>query len=182
MPLHRYPYVGPEEIRLAVATSPAGVPILAARDVEAWLQATPDALIEGATYIVDLQGRLRLAPRRSEHVACAEGEDVLAAGEIRFQRDTHGVTVAEVSNQSTGYCPDTTCWTAVERALAHAGLNAPAGFTHEAIFRRCLRCGEVNLAKEGWFVCVFCEADLPQEWNISPTASGTPASPATTRR
>jgi hypothetical protein len=27
---------------------------------------------------------------------------------------------------------------------------------------------EVNLVKDGWFVCVFCDADLPAEWNVAP--------------
>ncbi|WP_199735426.1 hypothetical protein [Corallococcus sp. AB045] len=168
MQLHAYSYIGPEAIRLAVENAPVGFPIVAPRDVEAWLDATPDALVEGATYVVDLQGRLRLAPRRAEHVACAGGEEVLAAGEIRFQRGSPAPFVTEVSNQSTGYCPDTTCWAAVEWALTNAGLSPPAGFTHEAVFRRCTQCGEINLVKEAWFVCVFCEADLPATWNVSP--------------
>ena len=33
--------------------------------------------------------RLRLAPRRSEHVDCAAGQHVLAAGEVPFVRDGH---------------------------------------------------------------------------------------------
>src|SRR5688500_1872895 len=121
MDLYAYTYVGPEEIRRSVASFPAGTPIVAVNDVDMWLAANPDALGEGATYVVGLQGRLRLAPRRSEHVACAGGEEVLAAGEIRFQRAGSRLTVAEVSNQSTGYCPDTDCWAAVALALGRAG-------------------------------------------------------------
>ncbi|NMO15217.1 hypothetical protein HPC49_01435 [Pyxidicoccus fallax] len=168
MDLFAYTYVGPEEIRRASASHPAGTPIASRQDAEAWLQAHPDARSEGATYVVDLQGRLRLAPRRSEHVACAGGEEVLAAGEIHFQGTGLRLTVAEVSNQSTGYCPDTPCWDAVVLALQAAGLTPPPRFAPEIVFRRCTRCGEVNLVKEAWFVCVFCDADLPAEWNISP--------------
>ncbi|WP_375773143.1 hypothetical protein NR798_20380 [Archangium gephyra] len=166
MELYAYTYVGPEEIRRSVASFPAGTSIVSMSGLETWLTANPDALAEGATYVVDLQGRLRLAPRRSEHVACAGGEEVLAAGEIRFRRASGQLTVAEVSNQSTGYCPDTDCWTAVALALGWAGVNPPPGFTREVIFRRCTRCGERNLVKEGWFVCVFCDADLPARWNV----------------
>jgi hypothetical protein len=168
MELYAYTYVGPEEIRRSVASSPAGTPITSTKDLETWLEANPDALVEGATYVVDLQGRLRLAPRRSEHVACAGEEEVLAAGEIRFRRAGPRLTVAEVSNQSTGYCPDTACWAAVARALGRAGMDPPQGFTREVIFRRCPRCGERNLVKEGWFVCVFCDEDLPAGWNVAP--------------
>lgn len=168
MELHAYSYVGPEEIRRSVAIFPAGARIASVADAEAWLQAHPDGFTEGATYVVDLQGRLRLAPRRSEHVACAGGEEVLAAGEIRFRHSGNGLAVAEVSNQSTGYCPDTSCWDAAALALERAGLTPPPGFTLAVVFRRCPRCGERNLVKEGWFVCVFCDADLPTEWNVAP--------------
>ncbi|MFP2931784.1 hypothetical protein ACLESO_42735 [Pyxidicoccus sp. 3LG] len=168
MDLYAYTYVGSEEIRRSSAGHPAGTPITSVTDVEAWLQANPDASSEGATYVVDLQGRLRVAPRRSEHVACAGGGEVLAAGEIRFHGTGARLAVVEVSNQSTGYCPDTTCWDAVVLALRRAGLRPPAGFTPAVVFRRCPGCGELNLVKEGWFVCVFCDADLPAEWNVSP--------------
>jgi hypothetical protein len=168
MELRAYTYVGPEEIRRSVASFPVGTAIASLRDLEAWLAANPDALGEGATYVVDLRALLRLAPRRSEHVACAGGEEVLAAGEIRFQRTGSQLAVAEVSNQSTGYCPDTDCWAAVALALGRMGVTPPPGFTREVIFRRCTRCGERNLVKEGWFVCVFCDADLPAGWNVAP--------------
>ncbi|AKF86511.1 hypothetical protein MFUL124B02_28220 [Myxococcus fulvus 124B02] len=136
-------------------------------ELRSWLSVHPEAFDEGATYVVDLRGRLCLAPRRSEHVACADGEEVLAAGEIRFQRDGGQPAVAEVSNLSTGYCPDVTCWAAVARALAPLGLQSPTGFTVAMCFRRCLACGEVTLVKERWFVCAFCDADLPSDWNVS---------------
>jgi hypothetical protein len=168
MDLYAYTYVGPEEIRRSSASHPAGTPIASREDAEAWLQAHPDARTEGATYVVDLQGRLRLAPRRSEHVACAGGGEVLAAGEVRFQGTGSRLTVAEASNQSTGYCPDTSCRDAVVLALRAAGMTPPSRFTPEIVFRRCSRCREVNLVKEDWFVCVFCEADLPAEWNVAP--------------
>jgi hypothetical protein len=166
--LFAYSYVGSSEIRRSVASHPVGASISSMGDLEAWLEAQPDALTEGATYVVDLRGRLRLAPRRSEHVACAGGEEVLAAGEVRFRRAGDTLAVAEISNQSTGYCPDTSCWAAVENALRRAGLAPPPGFSLEIVFRRCTRCGEINLVKEGWFVCVFCEADLPAQWNVGP--------------
>jgi hypothetical protein len=168
MELYAYTYVGPEEIRRASASHPVGTPVTSPGDVDCWLNANPDAVTEGATYVVDLQGRLRLAPRRSEHVACAGGEEVLAAGEVRFRGTGSRLTVATLSNQSTGYCPDTSCWDAVVFALRRAGLKPPRGFSPEIIFRRCPRCGERNLVKDAWFVCVFCDADLPAEWNVAP--------------
>lgn len=165
MELFAYTYVGPEEIRRAAFGQPDGFAVTSLLELQEWLRTNPEALVEGATYVVDLRARLRLAPRRSEHVACAKGEEVLAAGEIRFARVGAAVRVAGVSNQSTGYSPDVTCWSAVELALRRAGLEAPSRFTAEIVFRRCPSCGERNLVKEQWFACVFCDSDLPREWN-----------------
>jgi DNA-directed RNA polymerase subunit RPC12/RpoP len=116
-----------------------------------------------ATYVVDLAGRLLVAPRRTEHVACASGEPVLAAGEIRFAADGE---VVEVSNNSTGYCPAEDCWASVRAALENAEIRHPAEFTFAARFRRCPRCGERNLVKDDWYSCALCEAELPSVWNF----------------
>lgn len=55
-------------------------------------------------------------------------------------------------------------------ALDHAGLGRPSGFTHEVVFRRCPDCQEHNIVREDDFVCVFCGSDLPETWNVDPTA------------
>lgn len=121
---------------------------------------------EPFTFVVAVDGVLRLALRRSEHVACAGGAEVLGAGEIAFARDGAGWTVSEVSNQSTGYCPDPDCWPAVGDALDRAGVPNPGEFTDAVVFRRCPACAERNLVKEADFVCVVCGVELPQEWNF----------------
>ncbi|WP_231493970.1 hypothetical protein [Nocardiopsis sp. CNT312] len=94
---------------------------------------------------------------------------MLSAGEIglRFHEDRW--IVDEVSNQSTGYCPDPASWPAVATALERAGLDHLGRFTHEFVFRRCPACGEVSIVREDDFVCVFCDADLPTAWNVDPT-------------
>ncbi|MGW6499595.1 hypothetical protein [Nonomuraea angiospora] len=74
--------------------------------------------------------------------------------------------VSEVSNHSTGYCPDTSSWPAVAQALDRARLRRPSGFTIEVVVRRCLACRECNIVREDDFVCVFCESDLPALWNV----------------
>ena len=107
-----------------------------------WLAARPaDELSEPFTFVVSLDGQLRLAPRRSEHVDCAAGQPVLAAGEVLFSRDWAGWSVIEISNQSAGYCPDPDSWPALARTLDRLGLAHPSGFTHRVIFRRCPACG-----------------------------------------
>jgi len=116
-----------------------------------------------ATFVVDLSGKLLVAPRRSEHVACAGGAAVLAAGEIRF---TARGDVVEVTNNSTGYCPSEDCWESVQLALDRAALKHPSGFTFLARFRLCPACGERNLVKDDWYHCALCDAQLPTAWNV----------------
>lgn len=126
-----YAYVGPPDLPARVASTHRGAPIVTATDP--FLDDD-----EPFTFVVDLTGTLRLAPRRSEHVACAGGEPVLSAGEITFRRGRDGRWEAtEVSNQSTGYCPDTASWPAVAAALDRAGLAHPGGFTDVFVFRHC---------------------------------------------
>ncbi|WP_345044842.1 hypothetical protein [Streptomyces sannanensis] len=146
-----------------------GRPIRSPADFDDWASGQPATeFAEPFTFVVDLEGVLRLAPRRSEHVACAGGGKVLGAGEMSFAREAGEWAVSEVSNQSTGYCPDVTSWPTVARALDLAGLGHPAGFTHEVVFRRCESCGEHNIVREADFVCVFCGGDLPHVWNVDP--------------
>ncbi len=163
-----YGYVGPEEIRVAVADGSGGRVVRTLGDFERWAgEQEPDAFREPFTYVVDVRGDLRPAPRRSEHVACAGGGPVLGAGEIAFSRGGNGWAVVDVSNQSTGYCPDLGSWPAVAGALDRAGLGRPDAFTYGVVFRRCDGCGEVGIVREDDFVCVFCGGGLPSEWNIA---------------
>jgi hypothetical protein len=160
-----FEYVGPEETRIRSLAMPSGRRILACAEIVEWLSSEGAGEDGWATYVVDVEGTLVLAPRRSEHVACAGGEAVLAAGEICFAPS--GEVVA-VTNNSTGYCPPETCWSAVCHALDRARVPRPDAWTFVAMFRRCPRCGERNLVKDEWFVCALCDAELPREWNFAP--------------
>ena len=167
-----YHYVGPEAIRARGIGRPAGVPARSAGDVVAWATDTGQPLRRGApiaaTYVVDQAGTLRIADRHSEHVACAGGGPVLAAGELVFAiGPPAAVRVEEVSNQSAGYCPEPSCWPAVAAALDAAGIPHPGGFTTECTFRRCTACGGTNLVKDGWFYCDVCGAALNKTWNFA---------------
>ncbi|MFE2411480.1 hypothetical protein ACFXDE_24340 [Kitasatospora sp. NPDC059408] len=168
-PGRAYRYVGPPE--LWGGGGPGGQLVRTEPEFADWVgERTAAELAEPFTFVVDLAGFLRLAPRRSEHVVCAGGELVLSAGEVRFERgddaDFHGWTAEEVSNQSTGYCPDVVSWSAVAAALERIGVRRPGGFTHGIVFRRCPGCRGVNVVREGSFVCVFCDGDLPVRWNV----------------
>ena len=162
----QFEYVGPADVRERSLRAHPGVPIAAHAALLAWLRDVgKDVAGESgwATYVVDVDGRLLVAPRRSEHVACASGKAVLAAGEIQFSSSGE---VLEVTNNSTGYCPAEDCWESVRVVLDRAGLVRPPGFTFLAKFRRCPACGERNLVKDDWYQCALCDADLPSEWNF----------------
>jgi len=171
-PPRRHQYVGPAEILASLKPGDGGTPIATADHLANWLCSVPvPDLAEPFTFVVDLDGVLRLAPRRSEHVACAGGRDVLAAGEISFvpSRPDGGPgrwIVGEISNQSTGYCPDLDSWAAVAAALDRAGLAHPDGFTSNVVFRCCPDCRQRNVVRDGDFVCALCGADLPVRWNF----------------
>ncbi|MFB4295870.1 hypothetical protein [Actinomadura sp. NTSP31] len=68
--------------------------------------------------------------------------------------------VGEISNQSTGYCPDVISWPAVAAALDRAGVDHPAAFTRPIVFRRCPQCGQSNIVKDDHYVCALCETPL----------------------
>lgn len=219
----RYRYLGPPEILAAVVSDGATTPdrggwaVRSPHDLASWLaRVRPAELTEPFTFVVDLAGVLRLAPRHSEHVACAGGRDVLAAGEITFSRapatdagarrpagrmsdggrsagwnrgtgrspapplsdPAHDWLVSEISNQSTGYCPDPDSWPAAAEALDRAGLAHPRYFTAALLFRRCPDCVERNVVREGDFRCALCGAELPRWWNLGvdrfPAQSGPP--------
>jgi hypothetical protein len=165
-----YSYVGPDEIRSRHAGAAGGRVITCASDLLAWLgDAERDR--EGrhaATFVIDAEGRLRLAPRRSEHVACASGGPVRSAGEMFFAAEGKSVALVEVSNHSTGFCPEPESWPDVAAALDRCGVAHPGRFTTEVIFRRCRICGERNVVKDGWFCCAVCDAALPKDWNFEP--------------
>jgi hypothetical protein len=111
--------------------------------------------------------RCGLAPRRSEHVALAGSDVVLAAGEMTFVPAGAHWGVAEVTNQSTGFCPDPDSWPAVAAALGRIGLPHPGDFTDKVVFRLCPSCGERNIVRDDDFTCALCERVLPAHWNFA---------------
>ena len=156
-----YRYIGPDEVLAAARPVTPGQAVLARTDIP--------VSSEPFTFVIDLEGTLRLAPRRSEHVACAGGAAVLSAGEITFEPGPDGAQVTSATNQSTGYCPEPSSWTAVAAALDRIAIPHPGRFTDEFTFRRCPRCGERNLVREGDFTCAICDAELPATWNFDTT-------------
>jgi hypothetical protein len=156
-PMRRYRYVGPKEIA-AVLGAP-GTVIASAADLATWLRTNDSA----ATFVIGLDGALRIADRHSEHVSCAGEREVLAAGEMFFA----GGRVDRVSNQSSGFCPEPASWPAVAAALDRAGIAHPGRYTDAFEFRRCDACGERNIVKDDDFTCAICGGELPATWNFT---------------
>jgi hypothetical protein len=154
------------------------VKVSSGQDLEKWIAETnqqPNR--EGVivvTFIVNEQGSLRVGDRSSEHISCSGGHPVLAAGEMFFRVDDAGLEIVEVSNQSTGFCPEPESWPAVAAALDRISIPHPGRFTQEVLFRRCPACGERNIVKDDWFVCGVCGADLPVAWNFLPYSGDEP--------
>ena len=166
-----YKYIGPKDLLELIKDIGKGDIILSPQDVISWIKNT-DQILDGensviATYIVNLNKELLIADRHSEHVVCAGGENVLAAGEITFTIENNIISISEITNQSTGYCPDIDSWNSLKDALNKTGMDHPDEFGREFIFRKCDNCGLVNLVKDDWFVCVSCNSDLSKLWNLS---------------
>lgn len=157
-----YSYVGPPEIAASVQ-QPEGAAIRSRVDVIAWVAASGEAAPVTATFTVDRDGLLRIAPRRSEHVACAGGVAVRAAGELEIDG---GGAVTAASNQSTGYCPEPACWAALADALDRAGVPHPGALTAAFVFRRCPGCSQRCIVKDDWYTCEVCGAALPDRYNV----------------
>jgi hypothetical protein len=156
----RYQYVGTADLNNPAVFNTIRTLVTTEADTLAFLGSV-------ATFTVDTSGLLWIADSHSKHVACARGGDVLSAGRITFGIEDRKVTVAKVTNMSTGYCPEPESWPAVAAALDKAGIWPPDKFTQAFLFRRCLSCGQTNTVKENDFTCAVCGAELNQEWNFT---------------
>jgi hypothetical protein len=175
-----YRYVGPEEIRERLAqTGAQGAEITTYAELVVWLRDAgqqPDASgLVVLTFIIDAAGVLWVADRHTEHVACAGGQPVRSAGELFLAKERDSWEVAAVSNQSTGYCPEPDSWPWVVVALVQLPLSFAApqneheaanGFAFACIFRRCPRCRQINIVKDGVCICALCGEELPPTWNV----------------
>ena len=169
--MREYKYVGPNELLSLIGKSSSRRLIQSQADILSWVSQThqqPDAECEViSTFIIDMSGNLWIADRHSEHVACAAGGPVLSAGEMTFRIIETGAEVPTVTNQSTGFCPEPESWPSVANTLDKIGLAHPDDFTTYFHFRRCGKCGSINIVKGDWFVCSVCDAELDQTWNFN---------------
>jgi hypothetical protein len=165
----RYTYVGPAGIKQSAKRENHCIRVAGVPDLLSWTAAfLPSGKARGsvpATFVIDVAEQLWVADRRSEHVACADGQEVLAAGEMIFDRAGDRIGVSEITNQSTGYCPEPGCWSVVTQVLSSLGIPHPEHFTPAFEFRRCGQCGTINLIKDDVFECAVCNSTLSPDWN-----------------
>jgi len=164
-----YRYVGPTEIADRVAGGCGGTVVDSVETLDESLWSMDDFQSCGSltvTFVVSLDGQLRVSNRRSEHVMCAGGQPVLAAGEMTFVCDNDRIFVERVTNQSTGYCPEPESWQSVVNALDLIPVGRPDSFDPAIVFRKCNSCSQINIIKDGWFFCDVCQAPLPNHWNF----------------
>ena len=134
-----------------------------------WLATRPaDELSEPFTFVVILDGQLRLVPRRSEHVDCRPDSRCRPPVRCFFR----GTGPGGPSSRSATSPPVTVLtrdsWSALARTLDRLGPAHPGGFTHTVIFRRCPACGQLNIVRDGDFACAVCDSPLPAQPNVSP--------------
>lgn len=165
-----YPYVGSQEIFDSVDFNFVGYKISKSEDILNWIEKTAQELTNDgviATFIINENHELVINDRHSEHVLCAGGKNVISAGEISFLIDKKDkISINEISNQSTGYCPKPESWKYVNEVLSKLGIEYPNYFTLAFDFRLCTNCQTINLIKEQIFECQVCENELDSEWNF----------------
>ncbi len=160
-----YTYAGPEAIaERAKSLNIERTHVQSAAIVADWIKREKPAETATYTYIVNQSGQLWISSRHSEHVACACGGPVQAAGEVTFGMEDGVVEAVYTSNQSTGFCPEPSCWPALAAALDDAGILRADGFELRCVFRRC-ECGQTNIVKDEVYECGVCQRPLPQHWN-----------------
>ncbi|MBK9449392.1 MAG: hypothetical protein IPN95_08240 [Bacteroidetes bacterium] len=163
-----YSYVGPKDLLSLVKDENRGHRINDLNKLAVWMENNRQMIEYGrltATFVINEDQELVIADRHSEHVACAGGKNVLAAGEITFSLDGENIEVIGITNQSTGYCPKVDSWSIVHKVLDAMVIQHPDYFTYAFEFRRCDDCGNTNLVKDGDFTCAICEASLDEAWN-----------------
>lgn len=163
-------YLGRKQPEQLLQQTSNRIRLVSARSIFEWIKfhkppRNPDKTVT-LTFIVDVDGAMWINDRHSEHVFCANGGDVLSAGEITFEVNLHTAQIVEITNQSTGYCPPPESYEAVKFALKASGMAHPPSFTTEFVFRHCNHCKTINIVKDGWFYCGVCDRELDEFWNF----------------
>ena len=158
-----FQYVGPRRLYSLASQTPKGKLLSGFNALREWIRKTNEPEEIWATYVVSLDCNVLIAERQYEHVTCAGRQDVLGAGEVLLSADAE---IMEISNYSTGYCPDVTSIHATQRAFARCCSTQFSGFSYAAEFRKCSDCGARNVVRDSWFFCAVCDSPLNSRWNF----------------
>ena len=168
--IKEYRYIGSQDIIDNLPEKSARVCVTSAKDVLKWIKISKQSpeydSCYVATFIISTDGNLWINDRHSEHVLCANGENVLSAGEITFEVDKDELEIIAISNQSTGYCPEPASWNSVAIALKDTKIPYPDDFTAKYTFRKCDKCGQKNIIKDEWYFCAVCDEPISKTWNF----------------
>ncbi len=169
-----YSFVGNNILLNLIKPELKGFHIKSMSDVELWIsknhqQADFNHEIT-ATFVIDLNFNLLVNDRHSEHVVCANGQNILSAGEITFEilakykNKKSKIIISKITNLSTGYCPSPTSWIAIQKTLEKIDIPFPTFFTTAFQFRICNKCGWINVIKDNFFVCLNekCKNELAE--------------------
>ena len=164
-----YGYIGPEKFLKNLDKKYKGFLINDRNDIEKWILQT-DQITDSngliiATFIINLENKLLINDRHSEHVQCANGENILSAGEIGFVvKNTKVEGIEFISNQSTGYCPSSRSWDKVEKAINEIeGIEVPKEFEPKFEFSYCSNCQSLKIVKDEYYYCHRCDNELYSE-------------------
>lgn len=163
-----YHYIGPKELLRSLDNTSPRHELTGPSGLEQFAKSIGVSFWNGSatfSYVVLPPMRLFIADRRSEHLACARGEPVLTAGEITFTKGSSGLEVSAANNLSTGYCPESSSWGALDLALRAANLSGIHGFAPSFEFRFCAECSMTCVIKNEVYECPRCLGVLPREWN-----------------
>ncbi len=160
-----YPYIGPISILQRIQEQHQGTLITSIQDIENWLkennQRGDDYGNIVVTFVILPHYELRISDRHIEHVQCANGSEVLSAGEMTFAIDKKKVfSISQITNQSTGYCPAIESWQHVEKAIQTLDLPKPIQFEPAYLFSYCESCQSLKIIKDEDYFCYTCQVAL----------------------
>lgn len=89
-----------------------------------------------------------------------------AAGEVELGVAQKQLVVRGVTNQSTGYCPEPSCFGEIAAALVRVGVSATGRAVARLHLPAMSQVRSDRHREEDDFECAVCATPLPKEWNF----------------
>lgn len=164
-----YDYIGTKEIYENVKPQFQGTCIYNVNDINNWIKThQQQGDVYGniiVTFVLMPDYTLCISDRHSEHVQCANRNPVLSAGEMTFEVNRKNMVqnIAQITNQSTGYCPSPASWKKLEKTLTSFNIEYPENFDPAYIFSYCVHCQSLKIIKDNHYFCAYCNNALPTD-------------------